>query len=163
MTKRVLAVLGGALLVTAVCSAWITGRMTGGGSIFQGDVRITHGFELHCGVNDAGTIVPGPNNLEVNWEGNHFHLESMIFSVCTTDDGFSARPPAAPFTTLDAAGMGIYNNGESCRASWRFTDYGEPGVNDLIVRLGIVCPIAGSVLNVTTPTKLTFGNHQAHK
>jgi hypothetical protein len=45
-----------------VCLAWVPGRMTGGGSFFQGDLRVTHGFELHCG-SDANPAPPTPNNL----------------------------------------------------------------------------------------------------
>jgi len=163
MSTRIrLTLLGAFLLSGAVlCLAHVSGRMTGGGSIFEGDLRITHGFELHCATDDTGTNIPGPNNLEINWEGNHFHLESMIFAVCTLNG--DPKPPSAPFTDYDAAGLGRYNSEPNCRASWRFTDYGEPGTQDLIIRLTIDCPVAGTVLNVTSPVPLTFGNHQAHK
>jgi len=56
-----------------------------------------------------------------------------------------------------------YNGVDGAYANWRFTDYGEPGTNDLIVTLRVVAPNGGPVvLDVTTPTRLTFGNHQAH-
>jgi hypothetical protein len=135
--------------------------MTGGGSFFEGDMRITHGFELHCGTNDAGTDIPLPNNLQINWNGNRFHLESMIFAVCTLNG--DPAPPNAPFTDYDGAGLGRYNGMPGYRASWRFTDYGEPGTGDLVIRLTIVSPEGDVVLNVTSPVPLTFGNHQAHR
>ena len=40
-------------------------KMAGGGSVFQGTVRITHGFEVHCGT-DANPSSIG-NNLDINW------------------------------------------------------------------------------------------------
>jgi hypothetical protein len=154
------------LLVTValVCQAHVSGRMTGGGSIFQGSLRITHGFEIHCGPNEEppGTGFAEPNTLEINWAGNHFHMDDLIFGVCTTDPGQSPNPPAAGFTTFDGAGFGSYNNVPGARVSFRFTDYGEPGTNDLIVRLTIVAEDGTVVLDVTAPTPLTFGNHQAH-
>lgn len=165
MFRSVFGACAGIVLLSGlfICSAWSPGRMTGGGSFFVGDQRITHGFELHCSTNDGGLNPPGANNLEINWSGNHFHLENLIFSVCSTDDSLSPNPPAAGFTTLDAAGTGTYNNSETCYANWRFTDYGEPGSSDLVVRLRINCPNSGIVLDVASPTPLTFGNHQAHK
>lgn len=166
MSKGMRGVLLGTLLVliAAVCFAHVNGRMTGGGSIFQGSLRITHGFELHCGPNEVppGTGFGVPNTLEVNWAGNHFHMDELIFGVCTTDPGQSPNPPDAGFTTFDGAGFGSYNGVPGARVSFRFTDYGEPGTSDLIVRLTIVAEDGTVVLDVTTPTPLTFGNHQAH-
>ena len=51
--------------------------MTGGGSIFTADgTRVTHGFELHCDPNIS------PNKLEVNFDGNSFHLEQLTYVNC---------------------------------------------------------------------------------
>src|SRR2546427_8375082 len=147
------------LLVAAalVCQANAPGRMTGGGSIFQGSLRITHGFEIHCGPNDIppGTGFGEPNNLEINWAGNHYHMDDLIFGVCTTDADHSPNPPNAGFTTFDGAGFGSYNGEAGARVSFRFTDYGEPGTSDLIVRLTIVDVHGVVVLDVITPTDLT--------
>ena len=145
---------------SSLIMAHLPGRMTGGGSIFQGSLRITHGFELHCSTN---VEVPpaGPNNLEINWAGNSFHLETILFGVCT-NEGNADPPKGTAFTTYDGAGFGRYNGAPGARASWRFTDFGEPGVDDLIVRLTIVDANGQIVLDLTQPTKLTFGNHQAH-
>ena len=167
MSKILRGSLLGALLVgvTAVCLAHVPGRMTGGGSFFVGGMRVTHGFELHCGPIDIppGTGFQEPNNLEINWgNGNNFHLEQLLFGVCTTDAGFSPNPPAAGFTTYDGAGHGSFNGVDGAYANWRFTDYGEPGTNDLVVTLRIVAANGTIVLDVTSPVALTFGNHQAH-
>ena len=163
MRELVQLLLSGTLLIwgASQCLANESGRMTGGGSIFKGDVRITHGFELHCGPIEGGLGFGEPNNLEINWNGNHFHLETLIFGVCTLNG--DPTPPSAPFTDYDGAGWGSYNGAPGARASWRFTDYGEPGTNDLIIRLTIVDGSGQTVLDVTTPTALTFGNHQAHR
>ena len=54
----------------------IEGRMTGGGSVFTATgVRITHGFELHSNLQIS------PNNLEINFEANNFHLEQLTSAV----------------------------------------------------------------------------------
>src|SRR5207247_193869 len=54
------------------------GRMTGGGNVSLGRGQpVTFGLELHCKKSDL------PNNLEVNWSGNRFHLESLDSSLCT--------------------------------------------------------------------------------
>jgi hypothetical protein len=167
MRKVVRGTILGALLLSATAILWahVEGRMTGGGSFFVGGVRVTHGFELHCGPNEVppGTGFREPNNLEINWGGgNNFHLEQLLFGVCSTDAGFSPNPPNAGFTTYDGAGWGKFNNVDGAYANWRFTDYGEPGNNDLVVTLRIVAADGTIVLDVTSPVTLTFGNHQAH-
>ena len=47
-------------------------------------------------------------------------------------------------------------------ATWTFTDAGEPGVNDTVL-LTIKDKNNKVVLAILVPTKLTKGNHQAHK
>lgn len=55
------------------------GRMTGGGRI-NSNVKLTHGFELHCNPDER------PNNLEINWgKGNKYHLESVTDINCFND------------------------------------------------------------------------------
>ena len=54
------------------------GRMTGGGRLAT-NMIVTHGFELHCDVNDL------PNNLQINWGGNRFHLEVLLKGFCVDD------------------------------------------------------------------------------
>lgn len=130
-------------------------RMTGGGSIFLGALRITHGFELHCNKNDK------PNNLEINWAGatqeNNFKLGSVDFVRCSDDPAIVPNPPAASFDTYYARGTGTCN-GQPAAIEWTFTDAGEPGTADT-ARYNIT----GACTLNTPPTALTFGNHQAHK
>ena len=54
-------------------------RMTGGGKFTDGNMTVTHGFVLHCNVARL------PNNLQVNWNGNKFHLESLTSATCSDD------------------------------------------------------------------------------
>ena len=130
------------------------GRMTGGGSFFQGDLRVTHGFELHC------NITRSQNNLEVNWgQGNHFHLDALAGASCSwTGD---PTPPDAPFNTYFGHGFGTYNGQPGYQCDWMFIDNGEPGVDD-VADITIRAPDGTIVLNAG-PAKLTYGNHQAHR
>jgi DNA-binding beta-propeller fold protein YncE len=138
-------------------------RMTGGGSSFtDAGMRITHGLELHC---DAGAL---PNSLEINWhgaaQGGSFHLTDLTFARCTDDPALAPAPPAAPFDTYEGAGTGRVNGEDGGSAEWIFTDAGEPGVADRIVRLIIRDANGDVVLDIAQPGKnLTKGNHQAHK
>ena len=70
------------------------GADDGGGSIFctiDGVVqRVTHGFQLHCGTgtDPEGSNPPGPNNLEINFDGgNNFHLDALTVGNCRDDPG----------------------------------------------------------------------------
>ena len=63
------------------------GRMTGGGSVFTVDgVRVTRGFERHCDLRE-------PNNIEVNWPGNRFHMTELTAAVCTNNPAVDQTPP----------------------------------------------------------------------
>jgi hypothetical protein len=144
--------------------AWLPGRMTGGGSVItDSGVRVTHGFELHCGPEPGTGPIPGPNNLEINWDsGNHWHLDTLTLADCSSD-GFSPAPPpntASGFDVYHGAGTGTCNGVPGVYAEWVFTDHGEPGKDDTatyyIVPSG-ACP--GLAVGVKL---LTFGNHQAH-
>src|SRR5205085_11220800 len=86
MLKRAMPLIMAAATVTTV--AWagtagatdhLPGRFTGGGRFYSSTgVKRTHGFELHCFVDEQ------PNNLEVNWTGGHsFHLEQMTWASCS--------------------------------------------------------------------------------
>ena len=81
------------------CPVLAMGRMTGGGSVYTEDgTRVTHGFELHCDINI------GPNNLEVNLDGNNFHLETLTYVSCYDDPVLNPLPRPAPFDTLFRCG-----------------------------------------------------------
>ena len=128
------------------------GRMTGGGSVFMGEVRFTHGFELHCDVNDL------PNNLEVNWPDNRFHLTALTSVVCTDDPDLHPLPRKAGFDTYTATGVGLWNGEPGATIEFVFTDDGEPGRRDYATMT--ITPAGGSA--VTVDGYLEKGNHQAH-
>ena len=143
----------GALAALEVCPAG-QGRMTGGGSVFTEDnVRVTHGFTLHCNLADS------PNNLEVNWDGDSFHLESLDFALCTDDPNIDPNPPTADFDTHEGEGGGRYNGVSGATALWTFTDAGQPGRNDTAA---IRIFDAGGDLVLEVANNLNSGNHQAH-
>ena len=142
------------------------GRMTGGGSIFNGDSRtsprVTHGFELHC---DPSVL---PNNLEINWPStdgrrqNQFHLEMLNTAVCTDNPSIVPKPPKA--TTLDTytgTGTGRYNGTSGYQAQWVFTDAGEPGTSDA-AWIKITDP-SGITTVLEVFGNLSRGNQQMHQ
>jgi hypothetical protein len=150
------------------------GRMTGGGSVFttlnQQSNRVTHGFELHCNANDA------PNHLEINWNGNRFHLQSLSSAKCSTDRRLDGpNRPAAGFNTYEGTGTGRLNGQSGYKAAWGFTDAGEPGTSDtaalritnsngdVILSVGSINFNGNGGITNSTGTAVTFGNHQAHK
>jgi len=141
------------------------GRMTGGGSAFVSGgnavnpdgTRVTHGFELQCNVTKS------PNNLEVNWDGNQFHLETITSALCTSappESTCSAAPPNAPFHTYFGIGVGRLNGVPGATVSWQFSDCGEPGTKDVVEIF--VRDTNGILVLELRETTLTFGNHQAH-
>jgi hypothetical protein len=138
------------------------GRMTGGGSCLTGTsdvpagVRVTHGFELHCDATDE------PNNLQINWGGNRFHLESLDpeQTFCTDDPNIDQKPPVAPLDTYVGLGTGRFNGVPGYTVDFVFTDAGEPGKDDTLAI--VITGPDGVVLDVGE-CPLTFGNHQAHK
>ena len=134
----------------------ISGRMTGGGSVFTpGGARATHGFELHCDVE------VGPNNLEINWGGgNHFHLEDLVTATCSDDPNIAPPPPNADFDTYVGTGTGRCNGVDGATISFTLTDAGEPGKFDTASFEISGCP-GGLTLSVSNTLKK--GNHQAHK
>lgn len=127
------------------------GFMTGGGSIDSSVGRVTHGAHLECVASE------GPNNLQVNWPGSHFHLESVSTSSCTNDKRIDPGSPASSFDTIQGAGTGRCDGNQgTATAHWKLTDAGEPGRND---RFEIT--ISGAC-NLSAAGYLTGGNHQAH-
>jgi hypothetical protein len=153
--------------------------MTGGGSVFIGGdtaatikkagsqadvtglIRVTHGFEIHCGAPP-----PTPNSLEVNWPGdveeNNFHLENLTLGECILDPTLKIpNPPVAPFNKFIGAGTGRLNGVAGASISFIFTDQGEPGTSD--TESMTISDAFNNVVLVVPTTALTFGNHQAHK
>jgi hypothetical protein len=137
------------------------GRMTGGGSVFTStnrssktEGRVTHGFELHCDPEI------GPNNLEVNWGGNHFHMEELLTAVCTDDPAIEPPPPPVGFDTYDGTGTGRCNGEPGASITFQFTDAGEPGTGDTATINITGCP---GGLSLSVSGHLKKGNHQAHR
>lgn len=150
-----LAIPAGAL-ATGPYPKELDGRMTGGGHFFPAaGLKVTHGFELHCDANI------GPNNLQVNWDGNRFHLTELTSAQCTDDPTINPKPRTAPFDTFRGTGVGRYNGQDGAKIDFKLTDAGEPGTKDRI-RVEIRGKDGHRVLRGTGALKLTGGNHQAH-
>lgn len=129
-------------------------RMTGGGSVFgTGQNRVTHGFQVRCDATDPR------QNLEVNWQGNQFHLLDLTSATCSDDPALDEENPVAGFDTFVGTGTGRYNGVEGATIEFTFTDDGEPGSDDtadIVIRDengDVVLDVSGD---------LNFGNHQAH-
>jgi hypothetical protein len=132
------------------------GRMTGGGFVFDtSGNKITFGFEIHC------TSDSHPNNIEVNWNGNRFHLEDFSSSVCWNDPAISPNPPKAGFNTIEASGSGRLNGALGASISLTFQDAGEPGAGHDSVFLVINNP--DNTIALSVGSLLAGGNIQAHK
>ena len=131
------------------------GWMTGGGRVnTQTYGPVTHGFRLEC------TEANGQNNLQVNWGGNHFHLEDVTTSDCGDIGSIDPGNPHADFDLLEGSGTGRCN-GNPASVSYKLTDAGEPGTGDSfeVHITGGGCTLhAGNV----PVANLSRGNHQAH-
>lgn len=158
----------GIIMVIGVAAlAWplTYSRWTGGGSFFTGEgMRVTHGFELYSSASggNPGPPVAEPNNLEVNWEGNRFHLTSL--DVVSTYYDSALDGPKPPKSSIDnviiGEGTGRYNGVDGATISFTFTDQGEPGTKDSVC-MTIWDADGNEVLFVEFST-LMFGNHQSH-
>lgn len=130
------------------------GRMTGGGSVMMANgTRVTHGFTLQC---DAAR---GPNNLQINWGKNRFHLEQLTAALCYDDENLAPTAPEQSFDTYVGAGTGRLNNQPGATATWTFTDVGEPGTADMAT---IEIKDAANNVVLTVSGYLDRGNQQAH-
>jgi len=129
------------------------GRMTGGGSVFTLEgARVTRGFEIHCDLRD-------PNNIQVNWPGNRFHLTDLTAAVCIDNVSIDQLPRSAPFDTFEGEGDGLLNGDPGATIDFTFVDAGEPGVNDTA---RIVIKDAGGNVVLDVSGNLDRGNIQAH-
>lgn len=146
-------ILIGALNVVAcICNNC---RWTGGGTIgYYNDQRVTHGFELHCSIDLV------PNNLEVNWGGNHFHLMELTFVECWLDQ--DPAPPHAPCSWISGEGTGRYNNVDGYNIAFVFSDAGEPGKDNDWGTITITAPGTSEII-LEVEGFLHCGNHQAHR
>jgi hypothetical protein len=132
--------------------------MTGGGNFFTlTGIKVTHGFELRCNVDDPR------QNLEVNWDrGNQFHLLTVTSVSCSDDPSITPENPDAPFDTLVLTGTGRLHGNETGTITLMFTDAGEPGVGTDSVAMTIRDSSGNIVLDAAS-TRLSGGNHQAHR
>ncbi len=142
---------------TDECGVQATGRMTGGGSQIRVDgVRVTKGLTLHCDLVLS-------NNLEINWNGNKFHIEEHLTTLsCSDDPDIIQAPPEAPFDTLIGVASGSYNNHTGYTGEFTLVDGGEPGDMDMA---GFKVYETANPANVVLDVPLQYidgGNLQAH-
>ncbi|NNE12532.1 MAG: hypothetical protein HKN41_09865 [Ilumatobacter sp.] len=133
------------------------GRFTGGGHQIRVDgVRVTRGLTIHCDLLLS-------NNLEINWNGNQFHmLEHLTTVACTDDPDITQAPPPAPLDTLIGTGEGRYNGDEGYSIEFTLVDQGEPGRNDQMAILVYETANPGNVILDIPLQTLSGGNLQAH-
>lgn len=129
-----------------------SGRMTGGGSVWLDEVRVTHGFTLRCEPT-------AHDNLQVNFEGHRFHATSVEWIACADDPDLEDGGRRGGLDTLTGVLWGRYDGVDGASIEIVFTDDGEPGTTDEATMV-IVDAFGHIVLDVTGP--LEFGNHQAH-
>ena len=142
---------------TEPCGQPGLGRFTGGGHQIRVDgVRVTRGLTIHCDLLLS-------NNLEVNWNGNRFHMtEHMTTVECSDDPAIVQAPPAAPLDTLIGVGTGRYNGTPGYTIEFTLVDAGEPGINDkAALRIYETANPGNVVLNIPLQV-LSGGNLQAH-
>ncbi len=175
-TTLMMAVVAGLLALSAfvpmlgqTSNAWscppyqciTNGRMTGGPVLSLTSTnyssissKLTMGFELHC------STAASPNNLEINWGGNSFHLESYEYVQCFNDNSTLPNPPSAPFNLLEANGHGRLNGVPGAFVFVQLFDGGEPGTANDWATVVIYAANGTLVMNVHGP--LIGGNIQAH-
>ena len=113
----VLMVVGAQYSYACVAPPEGTASLRGGGWIDNPDLHKVHfGLALSC------TPDLGAANLEMNYDGGHFHLESMTSASCTFTD--PNNPPAGG--THEGSGVGRLN-GEPATIKWHFVDSGNGG------------------------------------
>lgn len=139
------------------CGCNLPGRFTGGGLQVVDGVRITRGLTLHCDKLLS-------NNLQINWQGNRFHMEEHLNTAfCSDDPEIKQAPPRARIDTFQGRGSGRFNTVGGYEVRFKLIDAGEPGTND---RMGIKIWEKGNednpVLEIWPPVPLTHGNLQAH-
>ena len=149
------------------------GRFTGGGKVVvsnaivpaSGSVTVTKGFEVDCDMD------PAHENLELNWGGNHFHMDKITSASCILI-GNPPNPPTAPVNQITATGTGSYNGAEGYTVVFTLWDQGEPGANGpagdqagfVVCQTANPTSCAGSAnIVLSVPLQpVTTGNIQAH-
>ena len=133
------------------------GRFTGGGHQIRVDqVRVTRGLTIHCDLLLS-------NNLEINWQGNQFHMTEHLSTVQCSDDPLIVQaPPVAPLDTLIGVGTGRYNGVDGYTIHFTLVDAGEPGSLDQAAFHVFETANPGNVVLDVPLQILTGGNLQAH-
>ena len=133
------------------------GRFTGGGHQIRVDgVRVTRGLTIHFDLLLS-------NNLEINWNGNQFHMEEHLSTVaCPDDPDIIQAPPPAPLDTLIGTGIGRYNRESGYSIEFTLVDQGEPGRNDEMAILVYETENPSNVILNVPLQKISGGNLQAH-
>ena len=132
-----------------------TGRFTGGGKqVAVGVVTVTKGFEVDCDLHQPS------NNLEINWQGNQFHMEAFLSAVCSLQGNPS--PPPAPVNTIVGMGTGRYDGVEGYTVVFELVDNGEPGTNDEASFMVYETANPSNVVLNVPLAFITSGNVQAH-
>jgi hypothetical protein len=132
----------------------LPGRMTGGGSIISNGLRVTHGFNLNC------DLTHNPQSLEINWNGNRFHLEELRTTFCSNNPLIDAGQPSAGFNTYTGSGAGRLNGVSGATIDWVFTDAGEPGTEDFA---SYTIRDSDGNLILSASGNLNKGNQQVHE
>jgi len=136
-----------------VCARWTGGGSIGSGATIPKGASVSHGFEFRCDLRK-------PNNLQVNWEGNKFHMTELLSAYCVMNPNLPPPdPPEAPANEVFGSGVGRYNNVRGYMVEFHFTDVGEPGYNDYAA-ITITSPGGEVVLQVEGT--LSSRNHQVH-
>ena len=144
------------ILPDLICDEQGTGRFTGGGHQIRVDgVRVTRGLTIHCDLSLS-------NNLQINWNGNKFHMtEHLITTQCSDSPEIVQFPPDAPLDTLKGVGTGRYQNQDGYTIEFTLVDAGEPGSMDEMSIL-IYDTSTGEVVLDVPQQRLDGGNLQAH-
>jgi hypothetical protein len=148
------------------------GRFTGGGN----QVRVEEA-RVTGGLSDNGKVTRGltihcdrllSNNLQVNWNGNSFHMtEHLVTVACTDDPAINQAPPPAPIDTLVGVGAGRYNGVDGYTIEFTLVDQGEPGgksgspPDQMAIRIFQTSNPGNVVLSLPLQA-LDGGNLQAH-
>lgn len=134
-----------------------TGRFTGGGHQLRVDgVRVTRGLTIHCDLLLS-------NNLEVNWQGNKFHMTEHLETVdCSDSPDIIQFPPDAPLDTLIGIGTGRYNGQDGFTIEFTLVDAGEPGREDMAALLIYETANPSNVVLNVPLQLMDGGNLQAH-
>jgi len=144
---------------TEPCTAPSLGRFTGGGHQIRitDQVRVTRGLTIHCDLLLS-------NNLQINWQGNKFHMTEHLQTVsCTDDPNIIQAPPPAPLDTLIGVGTGRYNGADGYTIEFTLVDQGEPGGGSDQAALKIFQTSNSSNVVLDIPLQqITGGNLQAH-